>query len=83
MDLDRPASRSGAHDRPVTRWRREERPPSRNGVAEDSSRFAAGDDRPVSRRGLKPETTFQVSCLNTSGSYYNNNKCGICCIQIF
>lgn len=62
MDLDRPASRSGAHDRPVTRWRREERPPSRNGVAEDSSRFA-GDDRPVSRRGLKPETTFQVSCF--------------------
>lgn len=72
MDLDRPASRSGAHDRPVTRWRREERPPSRNGVAEDSSRFAAGDDRPVSRRGLKQETTFQVSCFNTSG-FSNNN----------
>lgn len=62
MDLDRPASRSGAHDRPVTRWRREDRPPSRSGLAEDSSRFV-GDDRPISRRGLKPDASFQVSFI--------------------
>ncbi|XP_054263488.1 intraflagellar transport protein 74 homolog [Macrosteles quadrilineatus] len=59
MDLDRPASRSGLHDqRPVTRWRRDERPPSRSGVAtEDTSRYM-GEDRPTSRRGAKPEPGF-------------------------
>lgn len=62
MELDRPPSRGGSQDqRPVTRWRREERPPSRSGLTEDSSRYTSGGDRPISRRGIKPDSNFQVS----------------------
>lgn len=70
MELDRPGSRGGPQDpRPVTRWRREERPPSRSGLTEDSSRFTSGGDRPISRRGIKPETSYQVSLLLVGPKY--------------
>ncbi|XP_069681433.1 intraflagellar transport protein 74 homolog isoform X1 [Periplaneta americana] len=56
MELERPVTR-GQQERPITRWRREDRPMTKDSVANNYSDIAEhpknrGEERPVSRRGM-------------------------------
>ncbi|XP_075215013.1 intraflagellar transport protein 74 homolog [Lycorma delicatula] len=52
MDRERPLSRVSSDERPVTRWKREDKPPSRRGFASNTL-VSDIESRPISRREIK------------------------------